>query len=43
MVQRAGHLAANVRNQPAAEREVQQLMPAANCQKRFVLAKNFVN
>ena len=43
MVQRAGHLPADVRDQPAAERDVQQLMPAANRQKRFALVKNFTN
>ena len=42
MVQRTGRLAADVRNQPAAERNIQQLVPAANGEQRFALAENLV-
>ena len=43
MVQRAGHLPADVRNQFATERDVQQLVPVANGQQRLALAENLLN
>ena len=42
MIQRARHLAADVRHQTAAQRDIQQLMAAANGQQRLALAENFV-
>ena len=43
MVERAGNLPADVRDQPPAQRDIQHLMPAANRQQRFALAEYFVN
>ena len=43
MVQRAGNLLADVRDQLPAERDVEQLMAATDRQQRFALAENFVN
>jgi hypothetical protein len=43
MVQRAGNLLADVRDQLSAKRDVQQLMSATDRQQRFALAENFVN
>jgi hypothetical protein len=42
MIEHAENLAANVRNQPSVQRNIQQLMPAANHQQQFALPKCFV-
>jgi hypothetical protein len=43
MVDCAGNLTADVGDQPAAERDVQQLMAAADGQERLALAENLIN
>ena len=43
VVQRSGHLRGNIHNQRAAQRNVQNLLSAANGQQRLALAENFPN